>query len=110
MGTLLLDRALRAADENSDARRLARARTLVVLDALGPSRQERAMRFSYEAELIQATPPVGQAVITFKYATLVNLADVDSSNAGRLWEIGSYQWQSFRAYAATRLRASVSWM
>jgi hypothetical protein len=38
MGTLLLDRNLRAADENSDVRRLARARTLVVLDALGPTR------------------------------------------------------------------------
>ena len=60
MGTLLLDRALRAADQNSDVRRLARAGSLVVLDALGPSRQERAMRFLYEAELIQATPPEGR--------------------------------------------------
>jgi hypothetical protein len=34
MGALLLDRDLRTSGENSDVRRLARARTLVVLDAL----------------------------------------------------------------------------
>ena len=45
MGTLLLDRDLHTSEENSDVRRLARARTLVVLDALGPTRQERVLRF-----------------------------------------------------------------
>jgi hypothetical protein len=70
MGTLLLDRGLRAADENSDVRRLARARTLVVLDALSPPRQERALRFLNEAELIQGSPPDEQPVITLKYASL----------------------------------------
>jgi uncharacterized protein YjbI with pentapeptide repeats len=73
MGTLLLDRNLRAADENSDVRRLARARTLVVLDALGPTRQERVLRFLHEAELIRATPPDEQPVITLKYASLENI-------------------------------------
>ncbi len=73
MGTLLLDRDLRAAGENSDVRRLARARTLVVLDALGPSRQERALRFLYEAELLQAKPPDEQPVIPLKYASLENI-------------------------------------
>ena len=63
MGTLLLDRGLRAADENSDVRRLARARTLVVLDALSPPRQERALRFLNEAQLIQGSPPDEQPVI-----------------------------------------------
>jgi hypothetical protein len=72
MGTLLLDRGLRAADENSDVRRLARARTLVVLDALSPTRQERALRFLNEAELIQGSPPDQQPVITLKYASLPN--------------------------------------
>jgi uncharacterized protein YjbI with pentapeptide repeats len=72
MGTLLLDRDLRAADENSDVRRLARARTLVVLDALGPTRQERALRFLNEAELIQGSLPDEQPVITLKYASLPN--------------------------------------
>jgi hypothetical protein len=70
MGTLLLDRGLRAADENSDVRRLARARTLVVLDALSPSRQEWALRFLNEAELIQGSPPDEQPVIPLKYASL----------------------------------------
>jgi hypothetical protein len=69
MGTLMLDRNLRAADENSDVRRLARARTLVVLDALGPTRQERLLRFLKEAELIRGTPPV----IPLKYASLENI-------------------------------------
>ena len=73
MGTLLLDRNLRAADENSDVRRLARARTLVVLDALGPTRQERVLRFLHEAKLIRATSPEGQPVIPLKYASLENI-------------------------------------
>jgi hypothetical protein len=72
MGALLLDRGLRTADENSDVRRLARARTLVVLDALSPPRQERALRFLNEAELIQGSPPDDQPVITLKYASLPN--------------------------------------
>ena len=73
MGTLLLDRNLRTADENSDVRRLARARTLVVLDALSPLRQERVLRFLREAELIRATPPNEHPVIPLKYATLENI-------------------------------------
>jgi hypothetical protein len=72
MGTLLLDRGLRAADEDSDVRRLARARTLVVLDALSPPRQERVFRFLNEAELIQGSPPDKQPIITLKYASLPN--------------------------------------
>jgi uncharacterized protein YjbI with pentapeptide repeats len=71
MGTLLLDRNLRAADEESDVKRLARARTLVVLDALGPTRQERVLRFLHEAELIRATDE--QPVIALKYASLENI-------------------------------------
>ncbi len=72
MGALLLDRGLRTADENSDVSRLARARTLVVLDALSPPRQERALRFLNEAELIRGSPPDDQPVITLKYASLPN--------------------------------------
>ncbi len=73
MVTLLLDRDLRASEENSDVRRLARARTLVVLDALGPTRQERVLRFLSEAELIRPTPSNEQPVITLKYASLENV-------------------------------------
>ena len=73
MGTLMLDRDLRASEENSDVRRLARARTIVVLDALGPTRQERVLRFLSEADLIRPTPPNEQPVITLKYAKLENI-------------------------------------
>jgi uncharacterized protein YjbI with pentapeptide repeats len=69
MGTLLLDRDLRNASEDSDVRRLARARTLVVLDALSSGRQNRVFRFLEETELIQTSPPI----ISLKYASLSDL-------------------------------------
>lgn len=72
MGMLLLDRDLRNAGENSDVRRLARARTLVVLDALGSDRQNRVLRFLEETELIQARPPDRPPIISLKYASLRN--------------------------------------
>ncbi len=72
IGTLLLDRDLRNSSENSDVRRLARARTLVVLDALGSDRQSRVLRFLEETELIQARPPDRPPIISLKYASLRN--------------------------------------
>ncbi len=73
MGTLLLDRGLRNASEDSDVRRLARARTLVVLDALGSDRQNRVFRLLEETELIQARPPDQPPIISLKYANLQKL-------------------------------------
>lgn len=70
MGTLLLDRDLRSSGEDSDVRRLARARTLVVLDALGSDRLDRVFRFLEETELIQARPPDRPPIISLKYASL----------------------------------------
>ena len=70
MTTLLLDRNLREADENSDVRMLARGRTLVVFDALSKYRQVRALRFLYEAKLIQPTPTDAQPVISLNNASL----------------------------------------
>jgi uncharacterized protein YjbI with pentapeptide repeats len=70
MGTLLLDRDLHGADEDSDVRRLARARTLVVLDALGSGRQNRVFRFLSETELIQARTGDRPPIISLKYASL----------------------------------------
>ncbi len=78
MGTLLLDRNLRGADANSDVRRLARGRTLVALDALSaddaaeprPYRQVRALRFLYEAKLIQPTSTNDPPVISLNNADL----------------------------------------
>jgi hypothetical protein len=52
MGSLLLERDLRESEEDSDVRRLTRARTLVVLDVLGSARQNRVLRFLEETELI----------------------------------------------------------
>lgn len=73
MGTLLLDRDLHKAGEESDVRRLARARTLVVLDALGSDRQNRALRFLQETELIQSTARNRPPIISLKYASLSDL-------------------------------------
>ena len=70
MGTLLLDRDLRNASEDSDVRRLARARTLVVLDALASDRLDRVFRFLEETELIQYRPPDRPPVVSLKYASL----------------------------------------
>jgi uncharacterized protein YjbI with pentapeptide repeats len=70
MGTLLLDRDLHGADEDSDVRRLARARTLVVLDALGSGRQNKVFRFLSETELIQAGTGDRPPIISLKYASL----------------------------------------
>jgi uncharacterized protein YjbI with pentapeptide repeats len=72
MGALLLDRDLRTSSENSDVRRLARARTLVVLEALSSGRQSRVLRFLDETELIQARPPDRPPIISLKYASLRN--------------------------------------
>jgi uncharacterized protein YjbI with pentapeptide repeats len=70
MGTLLLERNLRNSDEGSDVRRLARARTLVVLDALGSDRIDRVFRFLEETELIQAGPEGRPPIVRLKYAVL----------------------------------------
>jgi uncharacterized protein YjbI with pentapeptide repeats len=70
LGALLLDRDLHGADEDSDVRRLARARTLVVLDVLGPDRQNKVFRFLSETELIQAGTGDRPPIISLKYANL----------------------------------------
>lgn len=70
MGTLLLERNLRTSDEGSDVRRLARARTLVVLDALGSDRIDRMLRFLEETELSQIGPEGEPPVVSLKYAVL----------------------------------------
>jgi uncharacterized protein YjbI with pentapeptide repeats len=73
MTTLLLDRNLRGADENSDVRMLARGRTIIVLDVLSEYRQVRALRFLYEARLIQPTSTDEQPVISLNNASINNI-------------------------------------
>jgi uncharacterized protein YjbI with pentapeptide repeats len=58
MSNLLLEKALRSADEDSEVRSLARARTLTVLGRLDSGRKEKLLQFLYEAELIQKANPV----------------------------------------------------
>ena len=70
MGSLLLEKDLRESQEDSDVRRLARARTLVVLDVLDSRRQNRVLRFLEETELIRARPPDRPPIISLKYASL----------------------------------------
>src|SRR5215203_3566224 len=90
MGSLLLEKDLRESQEDSDVRRLARARTLVVLDTLDSSRQNRVLRFLEETELIQARPPNRPPIISLKYASLRDftligkqlLRDTDLTQAG----------------------------
>jgi uncharacterized protein YjbI with pentapeptide repeats len=54
MSSLLLEKDLRTSDEGSEARTLARARTLTVLTRLDPTRKAAVMQFLAEAELIQS--------------------------------------------------------
>src|SRR5215216_1475941 len=70
MGSLLLATDLRQSQEDSDVRRLARARTLVVLDVLDSPRQNRVLRFLEETQLKQARPPDRPPIISLKYASL----------------------------------------
>jgi hypothetical protein len=53
MSSLLLERDLRASEEDSEVRTLARARTLTVLSRLDPSRKTALMEFLVEADLVQ---------------------------------------------------------
>jgi uncharacterized protein YjbI with pentapeptide repeats len=69
MSALMLQNNLRDSEEDSEARRLAQARTLTVLGRLGPDRKRTVVRFLYESALIQEGNPI------------VHLATADLSNA-----------------------------
>ena len=70
MGELLLEKNLRGSDADAEARTLARARTLVVLETLGSDRKNRVLRFLEEIELIQAGPEGRPPIVSLKYAAL----------------------------------------
>jgi uncharacterized protein YjbI with pentapeptide repeats len=55
MSTLLIEEDLRTSPENSEARTLARSRTLTILSRLDPQRRSQIFEFLLEAELIQRT-------------------------------------------------------
>jgi uncharacterized protein YjbI with pentapeptide repeats len=83
MSALLIKEDLRTSPEDSEARMLARARTLTILSRLDPGRRSRVLQFLLEAELVQATDIRG-AVINLKGANLRGVvlpADTDLSYA-----------------------------
>jgi hypothetical protein len=53
MGTLLIEEHLRTSAEDSEARTLARSRTLTILSRLDPERRSRVLQFLLESELVQ---------------------------------------------------------
>src|SRR5215208_1629532 len=73
MGSLLLERDLRASEEDSEVRSVARARTLTVLGRLDPSRKTALMEFLVEAELVQRVERGRGPIITLTGANLSNL-------------------------------------
>src|SRR3712207_3803271 len=83
MGSLLLEKDLRASEEDSEVRTLARARTLTVLGRLDPSRKTAVMQFLVEAELVQRVEGGRGPIIPLAGANLsdADLSDADLSNA-----------------------------
>jgi uncharacterized protein YjbI with pentapeptide repeats len=84
MGELMLEKDLRDSEEDSEARTLARARTLTVLGRLGPDRKRSVVRFLYESDLIQKGNPIvdlGTADLSDADLSLDNLSSADLSNA-----------------------------
>jgi hypothetical protein len=78
MSSLLLNGELRASEEGSEVRTLARARTLTVLGRLNPSRKTDVMQFLLEAELVQRVEGGRGPIITLIGA---NLSGADLSEA-----------------------------
>lgn len=58
MSQLMLEKNLRDSEEGSEARTLARARTLTILSRLSSDRKKRLLQFLYEAYLIKEANPV----------------------------------------------------
>ena len=84
MGTLLLNRNLRAADQDSNVRNVARARTLTTLAVLDPYRKQKVLRFLNETKLIQRSSPDGQPVISLRYA------EMQGVKLGHIGQLGGF--------------------
>ena len=84
MGTLLLDRDLRASEKNSDVRNVARARTLTALAALDPYRKQKLVRFLDETQLIQPSSPDEDPIISLRYA------DLQGVKLGHIGKLGGF--------------------
>jgi hypothetical protein len=62
MSTLLIEHDLRTSLEGSEARTLARSRTLTILSRLDPPRRSRVLQFLLEAELVQRIEQTAPAI------------------------------------------------
>jgi uncharacterized protein YjbI with pentapeptide repeats len=87
MSTLLLDKDLRTSDEDSEVRTLARARTLLVLERLDPSRKTEVMEFLVEEELVGGVD--GEVPIVPLSGADLSGADVSSGGVYLTEEKGS---------------------
>jgi uncharacterized protein YjbI with pentapeptide repeats len=89
MGALMLEENLRDSEGDSEARTLARARTVTVLGRLDPKRKRSAVQFLYESSLIDKPDPVVDlsnadlSSVDLRLKDLVNadLNEVDLSEA-----------------------------
>jgi uncharacterized protein YjbI with pentapeptide repeats len=88
MGTLLLEKDLRNAQQDSEVRILARARTLTVLERLDPSRKTTVMQFLSEASLVTSSiSDISEKAMSgsiklnevFKKAPVISLSGADLS-------------------------------
>ena len=70
IGVLPLEENLRSEGENSDARMLARARTIAVLDGVSNDRKVRVLEFLSETKLIQFGPQGEPPVVSLRFADL----------------------------------------
>jgi Pentapeptide repeats (8 copies) len=77
MSSLLFEKDLRASEEDSEVRTLARARTLTMISRLDPSHKVDVMRFLEEASLIQGVEGRGPII----RLTGADLSDADLSGA-----------------------------
>ncbi len=82
MSSLLLERDLRKSEEGSEARTLARARTLTVLRRLGPDRKGSVVQFLQESALLERPNPI----VRFDDADLSE-ADLSGANLGNVKEL-----------------------
>jgi uncharacterized protein YjbI with pentapeptide repeats len=82
MSALMLQNNLRDSEEDSEARRLARARTLTVLGRLDPHRKRTVVRFLYESALIQEGDPIVNLATADLRAADLSLDDLRAADLG----------------------------
>jgi hypothetical protein len=116
MSGLLLEKDLRASEEDSEVRTLARARTLTVLSRLDPSRKTAVTQFLVEAKLVQGVeerePIIRLVVADVRWADLsgadlsgADLSVADLGGTDLIWAdlSGAREWTEEQLRAAGSL-------